>query len=182
MKKNVIVTGLLCGILLFIWMIVTNAILPFRSNMIMKSFPEQKEIHALLKDKINEAGIYNIPYGREEMFSDFPNYGDEPIFQIVYTGTTHSTAGSSLPIQVLLVFAVPLLAVWVLSESSDKILSSFMLRFLYVFVIGVLIAVFNYLTMVFYPTPLIIYTFVHTILTWILAGLFIALRIKPNKS
>jgi len=182
MKKNVIVTGLLCGILLFIWMIISNAILPFRSSIIMKSFPEQKEIHALLKDKINETGIYNIPYGREEIFSDFPNYGDEPIFQIVYTGTTHNTAGSSLPIQVLLVFVVPLLAAWLLSESSDKILSSFMLRFLFVFVIGLLIAIFNYLNNVFYPTPLIIYTFIHTLLSWALAGLFIALRIKPNKS
>ncbi|MFC1564910.1 hypothetical protein ACFL6G_08250 [candidate division KSB1 bacterium] len=184
MRKDVVIAGLAGGIVIFIWMIISNGILPFKRSVVMKTFPNQKPVHDILKERITEPGIYSCPYMHEyeEEMSFFPDYGNEPIFAIVYNGETHNTVEGLLSMRILTILLVPLIAAWLLSVSSDRIISKFSRRFLFVLALGILLALFGYMTADFQPAAYTLFKLVNTVISWSLTGLVIAWRIKPDKT
>jgi len=78
------------------------------------------------------------------------------------------------------IFAAPIIAAWMLSVTSERILAKYSRRVLFVTVLGLFLAVFGN---VFSEKPLdiILLSSINTLITWTLVGLVIAWRIKPEK-
>ena len=78
----------------------------------------------------------------------------------------------------------PLIAAWMLSVTSEKILVKCSRRVLFVVFIGVIVSLFDdILQMSFRPQPkyYLVFLAINNSIIWILAGLVIAWRIKPAK-
>jgi hypothetical protein len=183
MKKDVVLAGLFAGIAMFIWLFVTNAVIPMKSNMVHKIAPNQLEIHKVLKDNITEPGTYACPYLTHEEEQLLPDYRNQPVYSIIYSGGTHGDTGEpAMFIPILIIFAVPLLAAWMLSMTSNRIRASYCRRLFFVVCIGVIISLYDdVLQMSFGPQPkdYLVFLAVNNFITWVLAGLIIAWRIRP---
>jgi hypothetical protein len=192
MKKEVLAAGLLGGVVMLVWLFVTNAVLPFKSNLIHQALPlaNQLEVHEALRDNITESGTYNIPYLSREAEAQFPDYGNQPVYSITYEGYTHGGGSggstmSSFPVVIMAVFIPPLIAAWMLSVASPAILAKYTRRFLFVAVLGVIVALYDdVLQMAFGPQPKDYLTFLalNNLIAWTLTGLVIARRIRPVKT
>jgi len=186
MKKQIVVAGLLSAVVIFVWLTFSNAILPFKRHYTLLTFPDQMTVHRLLKERITEPGIYTCPYFHSYYeAAQFEGYGDEPIFTISYTGVTHNTVTGFLSFSILAIFIAPMIASWMLSVASPKILASYIRRTLFVMTLGIFLAIFgDWLRMLEEnePSGLIVFMMINHIITWTLAGLVIAWRIKPSRN
>jgi hypothetical protein len=164
MKKEILLSGLLGGIVIFAWLIISAEILQVSGNR-AKPIPNDKEIHTLLKERIIEPGIYFLPDHPDENRNDYPDYENEPIFSIIYGGRTPRTFLGQLIFELFCIFAAPVIAAWMLSVTSERILAKYSRRVLFVAVLGLFLA-----------------AAVNSLITWALVGLVIAWRIKPKIS
>ena len=183
MKKDVLIAGLLGGAVMFVWLLVSNAMIPMKSGMIHKIAPNQLEIHKVLRENIKETGTYSCPYLSPDEEGLLPDYRNQPIYSITYSGITHGDPVSiPMPIPVLIVFIVPLIAAWMLSVTSSRIQARYSRRVLFVVLIGLIIALFDDIMQMSFGPQLkeyLAFLAVNNFITWILAGLVIAWRIKP---
>lgn len=185
MKKDVLVAGLLGGLVMLIWLTISNAIVPIKSDLIHNTIPfeNQVELHGALKENITETGTYSVPYVGWDDESKFPDYSNQPVYSITYSGFTHGSAGSLadyIPFPVP--FIVAFMVAWMLSASSPKIRKKYSRRVVFVAAIGIIIALFDdVLQMSFGPQPkdYLVFLAVNNVITWILTGLVIAWKIKP---
>ena len=81
MKKEIILSGLLGGVIIIVWIIISTSLIPL-SGDIPKEIPDDKEIHALLKGKISESGIYWLPGHDGQAKGLYQDYDNEPIYYI----------------------------------------------------------------------------------------------------
>jgi len=179
MKKEILLSGLLGGVVIFVWLIVSTALLPLNGNS-ANQIPNDKEIHTILKEKIRQSGIYFLPDHPDENQDDYPDYENEPVFSIIYGGRTPSTFMGQFIFELLCIFIAPMVAGWLLSMASESILAKYSRRVLFVAVLGLFLAVFAEL---FSPKPLdkILLSSLNNVITWALVGLVIAWRIKPAR-
>ena len=184
MKKEVWLAGLSGGVAMLVWLFVSNAMLPLKSNMIHKVAPNQFEVHEALKENITEPGTYSCLYltrGEEAMM---PDYRSQPIYSITYSGSTHGDPGSTrafLPI--VLIFVATTIAAWMLSVTSPGTRSTYLRRVLFVALIGVIVALYDdLLQLSFGPQPrdYLVFLAINNVITWTLAGLVIAACVKSN--
>ena len=182
MNRQVILAGLLGGVVMLIWLVISNAILPFKSGLMHDIAPRQLELHAALKESIVESGCYSVPYLSPMEEERLPGYREQPVYTVIYEGVTHGE-GSPLSIMpFLIIFAVPLLAAWLLSRMSAEFLASYGRRLLFCVAIGVIVALYDdVLQMSFGPQPkdYLIFLALNNLITWTLAGFVIAWRMKP---
>jgi hypothetical protein len=185
-RKDVFVAGLLGSVVMFVWLFVSNAMIPLKSNMVHKIVPNQLEIHKVLKENIKEAGTYSCPYLSREEEDLLPDYRSQPVFSITYAGGTHGDPASiSMLIPILIILVVPLIAAWMLSMTSENLLKRYSRRVLFVVLIGLIVSLYDdVLQMSFGPQPkdYLVFLAVNNFVTWILAGIVIAARIKPTVS
>ncbi len=190
MKKEVVASGLLGGTVMFVWLFVTNAVLPFKSNIIHRMIPlvNQLVVHEALRENIREPGTYSVPYLSNEDEARFPDYRSQPVYSITYEGYSHGGSGgsimSSFPVMVLAVFIPPLLAAWMLSVTSSAILSTYLRRFLFVTVLGLIVALHDdVVQMSLGPQPedYLIFLATNNVIAWALTGLVIARGVRPAK-
>jgi len=183
LKKDVIIAGLLGSVVMFVWLTLTNAFIPLKSDMIHNIPPNQLEIFKVLKENITDTGTYTCPYLSPPGEGQLPDYRSPPVFSITYSGITHGNPGSApmwLPFLIILV--VPAIAAWMLSVASGTIKGSYLKRMLFVASIGVIVALYDdVLQMSFGPQPkdYLLFLAVNNVITWILAGAVIAAKIKP---
>ena len=177
MKKEILLSGLLGGIVVFVWFIISTELLRLNGD-IAKSISNDKEIHEILKEKITEPGIYFVPDHPDENQEEYPDYENEPIFSIIYGGRTPSTFIGQFIFELFCIFIAPMVAAWLLSVTSENILAKYSRRVLFVMVLGFFLAVFGE---VFSPKSLdkILLSSLNNMITWALVGLVIAWRIKP---
>ena len=181
MKKEVLLAGLLGGLVIFVWITISNAVLPYKSNMIHKISPNQLEIHKVLKENITEIGTYSIPYLSPQDEVLLPDYRNQPVFSITYDGFTHGSASGLSFFPILIVLVVPTLAAWMLSVTSPKILSHYIRRVLFIVIIGVIISLYDdILQMSLGPQSknYLLFLAINNFITWVLVGLVIAWRVK----
>jgi hypothetical protein len=180
MKKEMLLSGLLGGIVIFAWLIISAGPLQISGNR-AHPIPNDKEIHTLLKEKITEPGIYFLPDHPNENRNDYPDYENEPIFSVIYGGRNPNTFLGQMIFELFCIFAAPVIAAWMLSVTSERILAKYSRRVLFVAVLGLFLAVFSEL---FSEKPLdnILLSSMNTLITWTLVGLVIAWRIKPEKA
>ena len=179
MKKDILLSGLLGGLVIFAWIIISSTIIPLSGN-VGNEIPDDKDIHTMLKNKIPESGIYWLPghTGQEEGL--YADYGNEPIFYIFYAGATPNTMIAPTIVEILCILLTPIIAAWILSKASEKILAKYTRRVLFVTVIGLLFAVYGDLYSQ-KPLGLILLSSINNVIIWALVGLVLAWRIKPKR-
>jgi len=187
MKKDVVVAGLLGAIVMVTWLVISNAMIPYKSSLIHRQLPldAQLEIHQALRSHITENGTYSVPYLSIEQEEEIADYRSQPVYSITYQGVTHGEGAPMTLTPFLVALVVPMLAAWMLSVTTDRIRSVYLLRVLFVVAIGVIIALFDdVLQMSFGPQPkdYLAFLAVNHLVCWTLVGLVLAWRLKPRTS
>jgi hypothetical protein len=183
--KRIILAGLLGTTVMVIWAFLSFAVLRIGGQTI-KPVPDQAELHAALKSRITQPGTYACLYvSSEREMAQFPNYLNEPVYAITYKGYTHSTVPGFRNLGVLSILFAPVLAAWLLTKASESVLKRYATRVLFVMMLGLFVAMAGD-----WPRAVadeqqasrLLLTTANTIVTWLLAGLAIAWRIRPEKS
>jgi hypothetical protein len=186
MVKKVLSAGIGGGIVIVVWLVASNAILPYKTNMIHRIAPNQLAIHRVLKENITKPGTYTCPYLRPEEESLLPDYRNQPVYSIIYEGYRHSGEGApTVLFPIVIPFVAALTASWMLSMTSEKILSRYYRRFLFIALLGGIIALYDdilQISMGPQPDDYQIFLAVNNIITWALAGLVFAWGVKPAAS
>ena len=178
MKKEIALSGLLGGIVIFAWLIVSTTLLPLNGHL-AESIPNDLEIHTLLEQRIDEPGIYFVPdHPKEGEENVYPDYGNEPIFSIIYGGRTPNTFMGQFVFELACFFIAPMIAAWLLSMASENVLAKYSRRVLFVTILGLFIAVFGE-ALSDKPMNKILLSSVNSLMAWFLAAWVIAWRIKP---
>lgn len=181
MLRKIIFAGLTGGITLMVWAFLVNGIFGFRYRMDMKQVPNETQVYQILKQNIVEPGRYlcNPALTESETFPE-----NEPVFSILYGGIGHEAAG---PMSVILdfIFAIitATLCAWLLSLTSEKIISGYFSRVFFIVLIGLLFAFFSDLKKYGignYPLSDTLIITLHNIILWTVLGLVISLFIKPD--
>jgi hypothetical protein len=179
MKREILLSGLLGGLVIFAWIILSTSIIPLSGDL-PKQIPDDKEIHTLLKDKIPESGIYWLPGHEGQTKGLYPDYDNEPIFYIIHGGVTPGTMMAPTIVEILCIFLTPIIAAWILSMASETILARYTRRVLFVTGIGLLFAVYGDLYSQ-KPLDLVALSSLNNVIVWTLVGLVLAWRIKSKK-
>jgi hypothetical protein len=182
MLKKTIVAGLLGALVLMAWTFVVDGIFGFRSSIDMKEITAEREVYSALKTHITEPGRYicNPELTGEQRFPD-----GEPVFSILYSGISHDAAGRETLFGLMVFLLAPLVGAWLLSQTSDRVLSSFPRKILFFTGIGLLFALYADLIRIGiggYPaTDALLFTLYHVI-AWTLVGVLVAWRMKPART
>ena len=106
------------------------------------------------------------------------------MFSVLYGGVGHESAGGIMLFELLLLFLAPIIGSWMLSQTSEKVLSSYTRKVFFFTGIGLLFAVFINLTnfgIGDYPLNDALVFGLHNIIVWTVVGLVVAWRMKPEK-
>jgi len=181
MTKKVIISGLLGTVVLIIWNILINGIFGFKSSIDMKQIPNERQVYAVLKENIVEPGRYtcNPEITPERRFAE-----GEPVFSVFYGGVGHEAAGGEMLSSLVVFLLAPVIAAWLLAQTSAKILSGYGRKVLFFSLIGLLFAIYHRLTnfgIGNYPLSDAIILAIHDVVLWTLMGLVVAWRMKPGE-
>jgi hypothetical protein len=182
MLKKVIVAGLLGGVVLIVWTFVVNGLLRFEAGINMKQIPAERQVYEMLKEHITEPGRYVC---NPELTSEgrFPN--EEPVFSVLYGGMGHESAGEHMLVGLVVFLLSPIIAAWMLSQTSARVMSGYCRKVLFFVAIGFLFAIFGDLTSFGiggYPAKDVVLLAANDIVVWTLVGLVVAWRIKPGRA
>jgi hypothetical protein len=178
MLKRLLVSGLLGFVVLMLWTIVTNVVFGLTVRLQMQEIPEERVVYQVLKERITSPGVYlaNPALTPEGAFP-----AGEPVFSVRYAGFGHEAAGRMVLIETALVLAASLLAAGLLSFASDRVLSRYGRRVLFVAAIGLLLAAcadMGRYGIGGHPLPSAALLAANRIVAWVLAGLAIAWPIR----
>lgn len=183
MSKNVLIAGLLGGVVMTLWLLVSNAILPIKHQLIHQSLPldSQLALHGALAGNITETGTYSVPYLSREDETRFPDYRNQPVYSVTFEGGTHGAGSSPSFMPLIAIFVSTFLAAWLLASAGDGVRSCYYRRVLFVAAIGLIMALADdVLQMSFGPQPkdYLAFLAVNNVITWLLVGLAIGGLIK----
>ena len=181
MKKQLVISGLLGGVVFIILTFVVNVIFGFKSNMDMKQIPNERQVYEILKENIIEPGRYIC---NPELTSEKPFPDGEPVFSVLYSGVGHESAGRLMLIELVVFFLAPIIGAWMLSQTSRRFMSSYPRKVLFFAAIGLLFAVFSDLSKFGignYPLSDALILAAYNIAVWTIVGLVVAWRMKPEK-
>jgi hypothetical protein len=182
MPKRVISAGLLGGVLLIVWTFVINVIFGFQARIDMKRISTERQVYEALKENIVDPGRYIF---NPELTSEGRLLDGEPVFSVIYGGVGHESAGSLMLVELVLFFLAPIVGAWMLSQASERVMSSYPRKVLFFVAIGLLFAIFtdlNNFGIGRYPVKDAVVLAINHIVVWTLMGLVIAWRIKPKRT
>ena len=178
MVKKVIISGLMGGVVIVIWMIVVNGIFRLSANIEMKRIAQEQEVYDMLKEHISEPGRYTCgPQITPER--GFPE--GEPVFSILYGGIGHEAAGGIMLLQLVIFFVVTIISAWMLSKAHETVLSSYWQKVGFFVSLGLIISLFSEMTKYnigSYPLADTILLALHNLVLWTLLGMVVAWRMK----
>jgi hypothetical protein len=180
MSGRVIAAGLLGGVVLILWAFIVDGMLGMRASIDMKRVAEEPRVYEVLKEHVVEPGKYTVnPAPTAE--GRYP--AGEPVFSVLYGGIGHEAAGSLMLVGLAVFFLAPLVAAWMLSQASTRVLSSYLRKVAFFVAIGVLLALVGDLTAFGiggYPAGDTALLAVRDVVAWALVGLVVAWRIRPS--
>jgi hypothetical protein len=180
MLKKVVFAGITGGLTLMVWAFLINGFFGFRHRMDMNQVPNEAQVYQILKQQITEPGRYLCNPALTES-NTFPD--NEPVFSILYGGMGHEAAGPfSVILDLLYALITATLIAWLLSLTSEKVISSYPRKVFFVILIGLLFAFFSDLRKYGignYPLDDTLVMTLHNIVLWAVLGLVIALIINP---
>ncbi len=183
MNRNILVAGILGGIVMTLWLFVSNGVLPVKRDLLNQQLPfdDQQALHNVLAGHITETGHYSVPYVTREEENRFPDYRNLPVYTIQYEGLTHGEGSPPTPAPLVAIFLASLIASWMLASANSGILSHYWRRVLFVAAIGAVVALADdVLQMSFGPQPgaYLVFLAINNLITWLLAALVIGWRIR----
>lgn len=177
MVRRVISAGLLGGVTLMLWTLVVDGMLGFRANIDMKQVTAEAQVYETLKEHIVDPGRYVV---NPAVTADQPFPGDQPVFSVLYSGVGHEAAGRLMLVGLVVFLAAPMIAAWMLSQMSGRVLSSYARRVGVFVAIGLLFALFTDVASFGiggYPLGDALKFAARHVVDWTLVGLVIAWRI-----
>lgn len=180
MLRKVLIAGVLGGFALMLWTFATNVFFEFNRKIDMKRIPNESSVHQVLRENLVEPGGYvcNPPLTPVGVFP-----GNEPVFSIRYSGMGHEAAAVEFVVQTAMAILSAIIAAWLLSVASNRILSAYSRRVLFISALGLLFALFSDLAKFGiggYPLRSVLLLAANSFVSWILAGLVMARWMKPN--
>ena len=146
----------------------------------MREIPNERQVYILLKANIVEPGRYTV---NPELTASGIFPPGEPVFSILYGGMGHESAGKTMLFQFAIFLLAPMIAAWMLSLTSQRVLSSYPKKVLFFTGIGLLFALFCDL-MKFgiggYPLQDALLLAAHDIVLWTLVGMVVAWWLRPE--
>ena len=181
MSKRVASAGILGGVVLIVWTFVVNGILGFQASIDMKRIAAERQVYETLREHIVDPGRYicNPEVTPEGRFPD-----GEPVFSVLYGGVGHESAGALMVVGLMVFLLAPIIAAWMLSQTSERVVASYPRKVLFFVAIGLLFALFIDLTnfgIGRYPINNAVILAMNHIVVWTLVGLVIAWRFKPER-
>jgi hypothetical protein len=186
--KNVLVAGILGGVVVFIWSFISWAIIPWHAA-VMNSIPSGEQVAEILKNDGLEAGFYHHPGFPEEHNEDTEKAWSERYMQgpnINFLIFSPVGADPMDPMQfirsLILNILSAILASYMLLQALSS-LNGLLQRAFYVMALGGFVALvyplaeWNWWN---FPADFTLVAVCDTIITWFLGGLAIAWRIKPG--
>jgi hypothetical protein len=183
---KILLGGLVGGIVLFFWGFVAHMLLPL-GEMGIKSIPAEDDVSAAIRKDVREPGLYFLP-GRdmsksataEEMEALMAKVSRGPYgFMVLYPNGRESSMTKHLPIEFATNVGCALLAAIVASQLRP----GFMVRVACVTLVGLLGAIMTlvpYWNWYGYPTDFTLAQIVEHTAGWLLAGIAIALIVRPS--
>ena len=140
MMKKVFIAGLMGWIVLTAWGFIVNGIFGFQARIDLNYLEAEQQVYEVLQEHVIEPGRYvvNPELTAEQRFPE-----GEPVFSVLYGGVGHESAGSIVLIQFATNFLVVLIAAWMLSVTSDRVLASYPRKVMFFSAIGLLFALFT---------------------------------------
>lgn len=179
--KKIIIAGILGGLALIIWAVLSNGILGFKSRIDMKQISNEHQVYELLKKNIVKPGRYicNPELNSESRFPE-----NEPVYSILYGGMGHESAGSHALLELVLAFIVSTIGAYLLSLSSEKIISSYPRKVFFFIMIGLVVAIYSDLNKFGiggYPLKDALILALQTLIAWTIVGLVVGKCITIKK-
>ncbi len=174
MLKRILLSGVLGAIALMIWAFVAGAIFLFNVKVKMNQVPNERAVYEVLKANVTAPGVYLI---NPEVVPEKGFPAGEPVFGLTYAGFGHEAAGKLIGVQPLVALVSCLLAAWLLSKTSARVLSSYSRKVCFIASVGLLIAMFSEFTKYGiggYPAKAALLVAAYTLVSWLIAGLVIA--------
>ena len=179
MWRRVVFPGFLGGLTMLLFVLVVDGLLGFSARVNLNPVPNERQVYEVLKESVTNPGRYvaNPPLTDSRTFP-----GGEPVFSILYGGVGHETAGREALLKLPLFFALPILAVGMLSLAGGTVPSSYGRKVLFFVGVGILIGASSHLTRFgigSYPLENAVALALHDVGLWTAAGLVMAWRIRP---
>lgn len=139
MWKKVLVAGLLGWLVLIAWGFIINGMFGLNASINLNKLDKEEQVYEVLLEHVVVPGRYvvNPPLAPERQFPE-----GEPVFSVLYSGVGHETAGAFLTLRLVANFLIVLVAVWMLSQASDRVLASYPRKVMFFAAIGLLFALF----------------------------------------
>ena len=182
MSKRVIGAGLLGAMVLMAWTIVVDGLLGFHSSIAMKRLGGEQQVYEVLKQYVVDPGRYSVnpPLTSDQRFPE-----GEPVFSVLYGGSGHEAAGRSMLIGLAVFLVTPVIAAWMLSQMSGRVLSSYARKVAFFVGIGLLFALFSDVADMGiggYPAGDTLKLAFRHVADWTLLGLVIAWRLGQRRT
>ena len=97
----------------------------------------------------------------------------------------HGAAGRMMLVGLVVFVLSPIIGTWLLSQSSERVLSSYCRKVMFFVAIGLLFAIYSHLErsgIGGYPFRDAVALAANDIVVWMLVGLVVAWRLKPNQA
>lgn len=190
--KNILIGGLVGGVILFLWGWMAWTILPLHTAS-LRPIENEDRVTEVLASNLGTHGVYtfpNMPQNGEDVSAEeqqlamdewTKKYQRGPIGIIIYDPRGKD---ANMPNEMIIGFVLNLisamLAVWLFSRST-AITASFIARVAYCGMLGILISVFSHLSnwnWLGFPLDYTSAMFTDTVIGWLLAGMGIAAVVK----
>lgn len=182
MKRQIVTSGLLAGLVGILWTVVALGLVPFRDSMGWKETPNEDLLLPLLDGNLTEEGLYLLP-GHSPPDSLFRARHDEGPFFRVHSLPRGTEGPIRSLISILSLLVAPLIPAWFLAALCRSGSPGFGARVGAVSLFGLFLALTANIQlwgMELYPLAYSLLLSANGILSWVVIGLFLAWRIKPD--
>jgi hypothetical protein len=177
--KRVILAGLLGGVVLVVWFVIVDGFLGFKRGIEMNQLSDERVVYTFLLEHVTEPGRYVV----NPAVSPNQAYpGNEPIFAVQYSGLGHADAGQEMLVGLVVMLLTPVVAAWLLSNASSRVLSGYGSRLFFFSVIGIVFTLFGIMLrfgLAKYPLADAVGLSVHDLVAWVVTGLVVARFVRP---
>lgn len=177
MIKRIVMSAFAGAVMLILWAFVANAILGLRPMTDMRRPANMEQVYQVLLANISTPGGYTVHSAANDTAPT-----DEPVFGIRCSGLGHASSGWTMLVQFLAALMTCAIAAALLSMASERVVSSYARRVLFVTAIGAALAIYGDLVKFDiggYPARSVLLLAGSTVAAWFLSGLVIGRILRP---
>jgi hypothetical protein len=182
---KILLGGVVGGLVLFFWGFVSHMLLPL-GEMGLRTIPNEDDLNAAIKKDVREPGLYFVPgwdmsksQSQEEMQAHMDKVSKGPYgYMVIYPNGRDPSLGKRLPIELGTNVVCALLAAILVTQLRP----GFIGRVTCVALFGILASIMTlvpYWNWYGFPSDFTLAQIVHHTVGWFLAGLVLALIVRP---